>query len=134
MVNFVRGSLPAVLKKNGYNFAHCEFVNQIIPALEKSLADLIIIDLSLFIGMDYSVVRSIKADSRYNHIGILIIGNINNDSDIDLIFDSGINDFITHPVNFSELLIRANKILEEVSAHIKQPNNNASENSNELNS
>lgn len=112
LVNFDRTSVPIFLKKNKFEVSHCNRVDKIISVLENEVFHMVIIDLALFNGSDFHVITDIKKNPLTSHVGVLVVGSIEKEENVKLIFESGVDDFIAAPISFSELQIRLIKILK----------------------
>jgi CheY-like chemotaxis protein len=85
-----------------------------IDALEKAkrfLPDLILLD-NIMPKMDgWEFTKTIKSDARYKEIPIIMFSALDDVKDKLEGFELGIEDYITKPFNFSEVLARINVVL-----------------------
>jgi DNA-binding response OmpR family regulator len=91
-----------------------EEANDGIEALEKArrfMPDLILLD-NLMPGMTgWEVTRTLKGDPKYSGIPIIMLSALGDVKDKVEGFELGVDDYITKPFNFSEVLARIRAVL-----------------------
>lgn len=74
--------------------------------------DLILLDVMMPKISGFEVCKRIKADPTTSHIVVLMVTALDQPSDIDRAVDAGTNDFLTKPINKTELLLRVRAALQ----------------------
>jgi diguanylate cyclase (GGDEF)-like protein len=94
------------LQSEGYDTEHAFSGEEALVVLEKSTPDLVILDLMLP-GMDgYEVCRLMQADSRLNHIPVIMLTARSAVPNRVLGFQRGADDYIVKPFDPDELSVR----------------------------
>ena len=102
--------------------AHLEgtgFETKIIANGEETLAaarswqpDAILLDIMMPKLSGFEVCRRLRADAATNRIGVLMITALDQPTDVEQAIAAGTDDFITKPINKTELLLRMRAMLE----------------------
>ncbi len=74
--------------------------------------DLILLDVMMPKISGFEVCKRIKSNPATNDIVVLMITALDQPSDIDRAVDVGTNDFLTKPINKTELLLRVRAALQ----------------------
>jgi diguanylate cyclase (GGDEF)-like protein len=94
------------LQSEGYDTEHAFSGEEALVVLEKSTPDLVILDLMLP-GMDgYEVCRLMQADSRLNHIPVIMLTARSAVPNRVLGYQRGADDYIVKPFDPDELSVR----------------------------
>ncbi len=100
------GILVKVLGDAGYKVRAASNGALAMGAVERSLPDLILLDIKMA-GMDgYEVCRKLKEDGRTSEIPVIFISALNDLDDKVKGFGLGCADYITKPFQFEEVLAR----------------------------
>lgn len=98
--------LVKVLTDAGYKVHAASKGSLALGAVERSLPDLILLDIKMS-GMDgYEVCRRLKTDGRTSEIPVIFISALNDLEDKVKGFGLGCADYITKPFQFEEVLAR----------------------------
>jgi PleD family two-component response regulator len=62
----------------------------------------------------FEVCKRLRANPATHDIGVLMITALDQPSDIDKAVDAGTDDFLTKPINKSELLLRVRSLLRSL--------------------
>jgi PleD family two-component response regulator len=73
--------------------------------------DLILLDIMMPKMSGFEVCKRLRADAATRDIAVLMITALDQHSDIDRAVEAGTNDFVTKPVNKTELLLRVRSLL-----------------------
>jgi PleD family two-component response regulator len=73
--------------------------------------DLILLDIMMPKISGFEVCKRLRADPATADIGILMITALDQPSDIDRAVEAGTNDFLTKPINKTELILRVRSAL-----------------------
>jgi two-component system, OmpR family, alkaline phosphatase synthesis response regulator PhoP len=102
--------------------AHLEgsgFETKIVSNGEETLAaaaawkpDLILLDVMMPKLSGFEVCRRLRADAATRDIGILMVTALDQPTDVEQSVAAGTDDFITKPINKTELLLRVRALLE----------------------
>jgi two-component system alkaline phosphatase synthesis response regulator PhoP len=74
--------------------------------------DLILLDIMMPKISGFEVCKQVKADPATRDVAILMITALDQHSDIDRAVDVGADDFLTKPINKTELLLRVRSALK----------------------
>ncbi len=74
--------------------------------------DLILLDIMMPKISGFEVCKRIKANPATSAIVVLMVTALDQPSDIDRAVDAGTNDFLTKPINKTELLVRVRAALK----------------------
>jgi CheY-like chemotaxis protein len=83
--------------------------------LAKVLAwhpDLILLDIMMPKISGFEVCKRLRSDPKTRDIGVIMITALDQPSDVERAIDAGTNDFITKPINKTELLLRVRSLLK----------------------
>jgi DNA-binding response OmpR family regulator len=73
--------------------------------------DLILLDIMMPKISGFEVCKRLRADARTRDIAILMITALDQPSNIERAVEAGTDDFVTKPINKSELLLRVRSLL-----------------------
>ncbi len=82
-----------------------------LEEIEKSQPDLILLDVMMPRMSGFEVCRKIKGDPKYRDIPVIMVTALNELGDVERGIDSGVDDFLSKPVNKLELLTRVKSLL-----------------------
>lgn len=100
-----------MLSKLGFVVEKSENGPDTIEKVKKFLPDLIILD-NIMPGMTgREITKIIKSDPNYKNISIIMLSALDDVKDKVAGFDAGVDDYITKPFNFTEVLARINAVL-----------------------
>jgi DNA-binding response OmpR family regulator len=74
--------------------------------------DLILLDIMMPRISGFEVCKRLRADPATRSIGVLMITALDQPSDVERAVDAGTDDFLTKPINKTELLLRVRSILK----------------------
>jgi DNA-binding response OmpR family regulator len=74
--------------------------------------DLILLDIMMPKLSGFEVCRRLRAEPATRGIGILMVTALDQSTDVETAVESGTDDFITKPINKTELLLRVRALLE----------------------
>ena len=108
-----------MLSKLGFIVEKCDNGLDVIEKVRKFQPDLILLD-NIMPGMTgREITKILKKDPVYKDISIIMLSALNDVKDKVAGFEAGVDDYITKPFNFSEVLARINAVLRN-SVLIKQ--------------
>lgn len=106
-----RQTLEALLYADNYQLVFAGNGSEALEAVKKSSPDLILLDI-MMPGMDgLQVCQHLKADTRWQHIPIILATALDSKSDLARGFEAGADDFVTKPINMLELRARVRSLL-----------------------
>jgi DNA-binding response OmpR family regulator len=73
--------------------------------------DVVLLDVMMPRISGFEVCKRLRGDAATRDIGVLMITALDQPSDIDRAVDAGTDDFLTKPINKSELLLRVRSLL-----------------------
>ena len=74
--------------------------------------DVVLLDIMMPRLSGFEVCRSIRANPATRDIGVIMVTALDQHADIDRAVDVGTDDFLTKPINKTELLIRVRALLD----------------------
>jgi DNA-binding response OmpR family regulator len=100
-----------MLSKLGFVVEKCENGLEVIDKVKKFLPDLIILD-NIMPGMTgREITKTLKNDPNFKNISIIMLSALDDVKDKVAGFEAGVDDYITKPFNFTEVLARINAVL-----------------------
>ncbi len=103
--------LEAFLSGCDYEVRTAEDGEQTLKQVMAWKPDLILLDVMMPRISGFEVCKRLRADPATRNIGVLMITALDQPSDIDRAVDAGTDDFLTKPINKSELLLRIRSLL-----------------------
>ena len=100
-----------MLSKLGFVVEKCDHGAEVIDKVKKFLPDLIILD-NIMPGMTgREIAKILKNDVNLKNISIIMLSALDDVKDKVAGFEAGVDDYITKPFNFTEVLARINAVL-----------------------
>jgi DNA-binding response OmpR family regulator len=100
-----------MLSKLGFVVEKSDNGIETLEKVKKFLPDLIILD-NIMPGMTgREITKTLKNDPNYKDISIIMLSALDDVKDKVAGFEAGVDDYITKPFNFSEVLARINAVL-----------------------
>jgi len=100
-----------MLSKLGFVVEKCDNGPEVLEKVKKFLPDLIILD-NIMPGMSgREITKTLKSDSSYKDVSIIMLSALDDVKDKVAGFEAGVDDYITKPFNFTEVLARINAVL-----------------------
>ncbi|MCL2444475.1 MAG: response regulator [Treponema sp.] len=99
-----------MLSKLGFVVEKCDNGPEVLEKVKKFLPDLIILD-NIMPGMTgREITKTLKNDSNFKDISIIMLSALDDVKDKVAGFEAGVDDYITKPFNFTEVLARINAV------------------------
>jgi len=76
--------------------------------------DLVLLDIMMPKISGFEVCKRLRADPATQEIAVLMITALDQQSDIDRAVEAGTDDFLTKPINKTELLLRVRSVLKSM--------------------
>ena len=100
-----------MLSKLGFVVEKCDNGHEVVEKVKKFHPDLIILD-NIMPGMTgREITKVLKSDPNYKDISIIMLSALDDVKDKVAGFEAGVDDYITKPFNFTEVLARINAVL-----------------------
>jgi DNA-binding response OmpR family regulator len=100
-----------MLSKLGFVVEKTDNGNDVMEKVKKFFPDLIILD-NIMPGLTgWEITKLLKSDPTYHRIPIIMLSVLDDVKDKVAGFEAGVDDYITKPFNFSEVLARINAVL-----------------------
>ncbi|PIQ27078.1 hypothetical protein COW36_14360 [bacterium (Candidatus Blackallbacteria) CG17_big_fil_post_rev_8_21_14_2_50_48_46] len=99
------------IEQEGYAFAEVSDGDQVLPALQKSLPDLLILDLKMPGKDGFSVLKDLRQQYSAEQLPVMILTALGNESHVVQGLKGGANDFMTKPFSPEELISRMQRYL-----------------------
>src|SRR5713101_4744115 len=104
--------LEAYLADTGYEIRRATDGEQTLRQVQQWRPDVILLDIMMPKISGFEVCKRIRAQPASQDIGILMITALDQASDVERAVDAGTNDFLTKPINKTELLLRIRSLLK----------------------
>jgi CheY-like chemotaxis protein len=100
-----------MLSKLGFVVEKAEDGIEVLEKVKKFHPELILLDNIMPKMSGREVTKKLKSDPNYKDISIIMLSALDDVKDKVESFDAGIDDYITKPFNFTEVLARINAVL-----------------------
>jgi DNA-binding response OmpR family regulator len=100
-----------MLSKLGFVVEEANDGMEALEKVKKFRPDLILLDNVMPRMSGWEVTKTLKADSKYRDIPIIMFSALDDPKDKVAGFELGVDDYITKPFNFSEVLARIKAVL-----------------------
>jgi DNA-binding response OmpR family regulator len=104
--------LEAYLEEAGYEIRTAADGEETWARVRDWRPDLILLDIMMPKISGFEVCKRLRADRTTEDIAVLMITALDQPSDIERALDVRTNDFVTKPINKSELLLRVRALLK----------------------
>src|SRR5947209_10061099 len=104
--------LEAYLGERDYDVATAADGDATLQKVRDWKPDLILLDIMMPRISGFEVCKRLRANPATRDIAVLMITALDQPSDIDRAVDAGTNDFLTKPINKTELLVRVGAALQ----------------------
>jgi len=99
-----------MLSKLGFEVEKCDNGPDVLEKVKNFNPDLIILD-NIMPGMTgREITKTLKNDPNYKNISIIMLSALDDVKDKVAGFEAGVDDYITKPFNFTEVLARINAV------------------------
>jgi len=100
-----------MLSKLGFVVEKCDDGPEVLEKVKRFMPDLIILD-NIMPGMTgREITKILKKDPNFKDISIIMLSALDDVKDKVAGFEAGVDDYITKPFNFTEVLARINAVL-----------------------
>lgn len=103
--------IVTILKNYGYSFETAENGLEALEKAEKCSPDLILLDIMMPEMDGYEACKRLKSDSLTQHIPVVMVTALTDRESRLKGLEVGANDFLTKPVDATELMVRAKNLL-----------------------
>jgi len=104
--------LEAYLSASDYDIHTAADGEETLQQVSQWRPDLILLDVMMPKISGFEVCKRLRADPKTRDIAVLMITALDQPSDQDRAVDAGTDDFLTKPINRSELLLRVRSLLK----------------------
>ncbi len=106
--------LEAYLADSDYDLRTAADGEQTLQQVAAWKPDLILLDVMMPRISGFEVCKRLRADPATRDIGVIMVTALDEPSDVERALEAGTNDFITKPVNKTELLLRVRAFLQSL--------------------
>ncbi|WP_029629746.1 response regulator [Zavarzinella formosa] len=103
--------LEAYLAETPYDTRLAHNGEEALKLVAEWQPDVVLLDVMMPKLSGFEVCKQIRANSATRNIGILMVTALDQPADIDRAVDLGTDDFLTKPINKTELLMRVRALL-----------------------
>ncbi len=103
--------LEAILAGTEYDLAVAADGEETLARVADWHPDLILLDVMMPKISGFEVCKRIKGDSATRDIGVIMVTALDQASDVDRAVDAGTDEFLSKPINKTELLLRVRSLL-----------------------
>ena len=104
--------LEAYLGSSGYEIETAADGEETLRKLKQWGPDLILLDIMMPKISGFEVCKRLRADAATRNVAVLMITALDQPSDIERAVEAGTDDFLTKPINKTELLLRVRSVLK----------------------
>ena len=104
--------LEAHLDGSGYETKITSNGEQTLALAKSWKPDLILLDVMMPKLSGFEVCRRLRADPQTRDVAVLMVTALDQSTDVETAVESGTDDFLTKPINKTELLLRVRALLE----------------------
>jgi CheY-like chemotaxis protein len=104
--------MEAYLSNCGYELATAADGEETLRKVKQWHPDLILLDIMMPKISGFEVCKRLRADPATRDIAVLIVTALDQPSDIERAVEAGTDDFLTKPINKTELLLRVRSVLK----------------------
>ncbi len=104
--------LEAHLDGTGYETRIAANGEETLTAAREWKPDVLLLDVMMPKMSGFEVCKRLRADSATKGIGVLIVSALDQVTDIERAVEVGTEDFLTKPINKTELLLRVRALLD----------------------
>jgi DNA-binding response OmpR family regulator len=108
--------LEAHLDGSGYETKIAANGEQTLALVRDWKPDIILLDIMMPKLSGFEVCRRLRSDPATQGIGILMVTALDQSTDVETAVEAGTDDFLTKPINKTELLLRVRALLESRAA------------------
>ena len=103
--------LEAHLDGTGYDTRIATDGAAAVAAAREWAPDVVLLDVMMPRVSGFEVCQRLRADPATRAAGVLMVTALDQPTDIERAIDAGTNDFVTRPINKTELLLRVKALL-----------------------
>jgi DNA-binding response OmpR family regulator len=103
--------LEAYLAEGDYEIRTAADGDETLACVRDWRPDLILLDIMMPRISGFEVCKRLRREDTTRGIPVLVVTALDQPSDIDRALEAGANDFVTKPVNKSDLLLRVRALL-----------------------
>jgi DNA-binding response OmpR family regulator len=104
--------LEAYLSSSDYEIETASDGEETLRKVKQWHPDLILLDIMMPKISGFEVCQRLRADPATHDMGVLMITALDQPSDIERAVEAGTDDFLTKPINKTELLLRVRSVLK----------------------
>ena len=104
--------LDAHLDGTGYEVRFAANGEETLAVAHEWKPDLILLDVMMPKLSGFEVCKQLRASPDLKAVGVLMVTALDQPTDVERAIDAGTDDFMTKPINKTELLLRARALLE----------------------
>jgi len=104
--------LEAHLDGSGYETKITSNGEQTLALAKSWKPDLILLDVMMPKLSGFEVCRRLRADPQTRDVAVLMVTALDQSTDVETAVESGTDDFLTKPINKTELLLRVRALLD----------------------
>jgi two-component system, OmpR family, alkaline phosphatase synthesis response regulator PhoP len=108
--------LEAHLDGHGFETSIATNGEEALQLASTQAPDIILLDVMMPKLSGFEVCRLLRAYAKTKHIGILMVTALDQPTDIERAVEVGTDDFVTRPINKTELLLRVKALLAAIPA------------------
>jgi DNA-binding response OmpR family regulator len=103
--------LEAYLADTGYEVHTAADGDSTLRLVREWKPDLVLLDIMLPRISGFEICKRLKTDPATHNVAVIMVTALDQPSDVEKAVEAGTNDFLTKPINKSELLLRIRAML-----------------------
>jgi two-component system, OmpR family, alkaline phosphatase synthesis response regulator PhoP len=104
--------LEAYLEGNDYEIGTAADGEETLRQVREWQPDLILLDIMMPKISGFEVCKRLRADPATREVAVIMVTALDQPSDIERAVEAGTDDFLTKPINKTELLLRVRSVLK----------------------
>jgi PleD family two-component response regulator len=104
--------LEAYLGETDYEIRTASDGEQTLKAVEQWKPDLVLLDIMMPKISGFEVCKRLRSNPATHDTAVLMVTALDQPSDVERAVDAGTDDFLTKPINKTELLLRVRSVLK----------------------
>jgi CheY-like chemotaxis protein len=100
-----------ILEKAGYEVHQANSGHEALARLEAEVADLVLCDIMMPDMDGFEVVRAIRADPRWQHLPVVMLTSLGQESDLSRAKEAGADGYLTKPCSSSQMVSEVQRYL-----------------------
>jgi two-component system, OmpR family, alkaline phosphatase synthesis response regulator PhoP len=104
--------LEAYLGDTGYDVRTADDGEETLRLIREWKPDLVLLDVMMPRISGFEVCKRLRADAATRNVAVIMVTALDQSSDMERAVEAGTDDFLTKPINKTELVLRVRNLLQ----------------------